>query len=66
MIDDEDVEYIRKAKMLWDVISRPGYAHDDDGLAALMSAGTLRYAIQGRVFVDEAFASRNFRMGETL
>ena len=52
MIDDEDIEYIRKAKMLWDIVSHPEYAHDDDGLDALMSEGTMCYAIQGRVFVD--------------
>ena len=65
-IDDEDIEYIRKAKMLRGVISRTEYAHADDGLDALMIEGTLYYAIQGRVFFDEAVASRNFRMAKTL
>ena len=52
--------------MLRGVISRPEYAHGDDGLDALMSEGTLYYAIQGRVFAGDAFVSRNFRVATTL
>ena len=65
-IDDEALRRIKKAKMLWGIISHPAYAHDDDGLGALTAETALYYAIQGRVFADEAFVSRNFRISKTL
>ena len=62
-----------EAPILWNVdraekwrgiLGRPEYAHNDDGLDALMTDGTLYYDIKGRNFVDEAYLPKNFRQAE--
>ena len=64
-IYEETMIQIRNAKVLWDTISHPEYESEDDGLGDVMNEGALNFDIQGRVFVDEAFVSRNFRLART-
>lgn len=47
-----------------DIVSRPGYSHDEDGLDDLMEEAALSYAIQGKVFAGESYLSRNSRQAE--
>ena len=42
-------------------MSHPEYADANDGFGALMTKGALTYVVQGKTFVDEAYAAKNFR-----
>ena len=64
VINDEVMKEVTRAKRLRGVVSRPEYASEDDGMGALMTEATLYYAIQGKMFVDEAYALGNFRMAK--
>ena len=65
-IDEATQKHLRGANVLWDIITHPEYAHDDDGLDSVMREEVLYYAVQGQVFADEAFCSRNFRSAKTF
>ena len=64
VIDKTAQRNLRAAKALWDLISHPEYADEDDGIDGLMTKEALYYAIQGKVFADEAYCSRNFRLAK--
>ena len=48
----------------WGLIYRPEYAHADDGLGELMTHECLIYADQGKVFADEDYQPKNFRIAK--
>lgn len=64
VIADETTKASTRAKRLWDITSRPDYAHEGDGVEALMAETTLYYSTHGNTFVDEAYALRDFRKAE--
>ena len=64
MIDKVAQRNLRAAKALWNLTPHPEYADEDDGIDGLMTKEALYYAIQGQVFVDEAYCSRNFRLAK--
>ena len=49
---------------LWDVVYRPEYARDEDGVDALMTQECLIYDAQGKVSVDAAYRSKNIRIAK--
>ena len=44
---------VAQAKKLWDIVYRPEYAHDEDGIDVPMAHECLIYAAHGKVSVDE-------------
>ena len=66
VIDREAQRNLRAAKALRGLISHPEYADRDDGIDKLMTKEALYYAIQGEVFVGEAYCSYNFRSAKIL
>ena len=64
VIDRAAQQNLRAAKALWDLIPHHEYADEDDGIDKLMTKEALYYAIQGQVFVDEAYCSHNFRVAK--
>ena len=55
VIDRAAQQNLRAARALWDLIPHPEYADEDDGIDKLMTKEALYYAIQGQVFVGEAY-----------
>lgn len=51
---------------MWDILSRPGYACEDDGLGDLVAEETLYYAIHEKEFAGDAYRSQNFRQETVL
>ena len=51
---------MHRAERLWDILSRPEYASDDDGVDSLMTDDVLTYGIQGKACVDVSFLSQKF------
>ena len=43
---------------------RPGYGRDVDGRDSLLTHECLIYAVQGKVFVEEAYHSKNCRAAQ--
>ena len=64
MMGDAEPKGVTKAKKIWGIIYRPEYAHDDDGLGELMTHECLIYADQGKVFADEDYQPKNFRIAK--
>ena len=65
VVDDDTMALLYWRKQICGIWSHPEYADASDGFDGLMTKGVLTYAIKGKVFVDKAYAAKNFRSAKT-
>ena len=61
---EKEYREITNAGKFRDIISTPEYARDDDGLGDTVAMEVLIYAEKGKVFADEVYLARNFRIAK--